>query len=141
MIDFLPFQLMRKYPHMGPADTVIWERFIRANQTYFDKVAYDVKVGTGAEFDTVVNPETGGDVAGLYKSKIDVIGVKDGRNYIIEVKPRADTRALGQVEGYLELARRDLPEISDPRPMVICEGVLPDVEYLSLKKGIEVIVV
>ncbi len=141
MIDFLPFQLMRKYPHMGPADTVVWERFIRANQTYFDKVAYDVKVGTGAEFDTVVNPETGGDAGGLYKKKIDVIGVKDGRNYIIEIKPRADDRALGQVEGYVMLVRRDLPEISDPRPMVICESMVPDTDFFALQKGIEVVVV
>lgn len=141
MIDFLPFQLMRKYPHMGPADTVIWDRFISAFPVAFDKVAYDVKVGTGAEFDTVVNPETGGDIAGLYKSKIDVIGVKDGRNYIVEVKPRADTRALGQVEGYVELARRDIPELSDPRPMIVCEALLPDIEYLSLKRGIELRVV
>lgn len=132
---------MRSYTHMAPLDVAIWERFIRANQTYFDAVAYDVQVGSGPGFDTVVNPESGGNLDALYKKKIDVLGVKDGVHVIVEVKPRADSRALGQVEGYRDLALRDLPGLRGPKMLIVCESIVPDVDYLAGKKGIELAIV
>ena len=141
MPDFIPFQVMRKYPHMGPEDSAIWTRFILSDQTAYDAVAYDVKVGSPPAFDTTVNQETGGSALGLYKKKIDVIGLKEGSYTIIEVKPQIDSRALGQVEGYYELVLRDIPEIRNPSMRVIGEALLPDVSYLAEKKGIGLIVV
>lgn len=141
MPDFIPYQIMRSYTHMASADTVVWERFIRANPTYFDAVAYDVQVGSGPGFDTVVNPETGGDLEALYKKKIDVLGVKDGVHIIVEVKPRADSRAIGQVEGYRDLALRDLPGLKGPKMLIVCESIVPDVDYLAQKKGIALVIV
>ena len=132
---------MHSYTHMASADTVVWERFIRANPTYFDAVAYDVQVGSGPGFDTVVNPDTGGNLDALYKKKIDVLGLKDGVHIIVEVKPRADSRALGQVEGYRDLALRDLPGLKGPKLLIVCESIVPDFEYQAKIKGIEYAVV
>jgi len=132
---------MNRYPHMAPADTAIWTRYIRANQTAFDQVAYDVAVGEGAEFDTVVNPETGGDIRKLYQRKIDVLATKDGITYVIEVKPRASTSAIGQVKGYIRLVERDIPELKNLRALIVTDSMMPEMEFLAKAEGVEIRVV
>ena len=129
------------YPHMGTADAAVWTRYINANPNAFERVWYDVKVGSGPDFSTVVDPATGADVSALYKRKIDVIGLDAGKYTIIEVKPRADTRALGQVKGYKTLALRDLPGIGNPKMLVVCESILPDVLFIAKGEGVELAIV
>lgn len=141
MIDFIAYGVLHKYPHMAPLDTEIWRRYIVANPTAFDAVAYDVAVGAGALFDTVVHRETGADVGRIYQRRIDVVARKGGQYFVIEVKPRAATSSLGQVKGYARLAVRDFPEIGSPIMMVVTDQMLPEMEYLAKEEGVIVVVV
>ncbi len=140
-LDFMPYELRYKYPHMAPADKAIWERFIVANPSAFDSVAYDVPVGIGTDMDTVVNPETGGDINKLYQRKIDVVAVKDGKLFVVELKPRASTAALGQVQGYVVLFKRDYQVGVPVNPVVITDELLPDMEFLAKDAKVNLVVV
>lgn len=125
---------------MMPLDIAIWERFIEANPSAFDEVAYNVAVGGGTEMNTVVNPESGGDINRLYQRKIDVIGkVKEGF-VITEIKPRATTSAVGQVKGYKSLFIRDFKPSGIIDTLVITDELMPDIEFLAKEEGVKILV-
>ena len=140
-LDFVPYEPRYKYPGMAPLDKAIWERFIEKNPLAFEKVAYHVPVGGGTEMNTVVNPETGGDVNKIYQRKIDCVGQNPGQLTVIEVKPRASTSAIGQVEGYGSLLARDYEFDERVRLVILTDELLPDVEFLAKEKGVTVLVV
>jgi len=139
-LDFVPYEKRYKYPGMAPLDKEIWERFVENNPLAFEKVAYHVPVGGGTVMDTVVNPETGGDVNKIYQRKIDVVGFNPGRITVVEVKPRASTSAIGQVEGYASLLVRDYDVNEQVHSIIITDELLPDVEFLAKEKGVKLLV-
>lgn len=141
MPETFPFEKRHWYPHMMPYDVAIWERFIEKYPDAYDFVSYDVKVGSAPEFDTVANPETGGDAINLYKRKIDVIGHKGERIDIIELKPKAGSSALGQVVGYSVLYEKDYSPPTKPNLVVITDQMGRDMDTLASAMGIKVIVV
>lgn len=144
MIDlptYYPYELRSWYPHMKPADVVIWQRFIEKYPGMYDRVSYDVPVGTPPDFNTVVNPVTGGDAIALYKQKIDVVGFIADQIDIIEVKPQAGTKALGQAAGYAHMYARDFEPAVIPRAVVVTDRLTPDLEYVARKLGVLLIVV
>jgi hypothetical protein len=140
-IEWRQYEPLHKYPHMAPADVLIWERFIATNPTAFDLVAYDVPVGAGAEFDTVVVPDTGAHVNRLYQRRIDVVGRSTGHTWVIELKPRASTQAVGQVDAYAVLFRRDYPEHKNVSTMIITDQLLPEMELIAQRSNVTIIVV
>ena len=139
-IIFVPYERRFKYPGMMPLDQAIWERFIAANPGAFDEVAYNVAVGGGTPLDTVVRPETGGDINRLYQRKIDVVGKVKGGFVIAELKPRATTSAVGQVKGYKSLFIRDFNPTGAVDTLVITDQLMPDIEFLAKEEGVKVIV-
>ena len=141
MSDVVPYGLRNNYPHMMPEDRAIWERFIKANPSAYDTCEYDVKVGSPPVFDTVVNQDTGGDAINLYKKKIDVVAYKNGRIDIIELKPRADMRTLGQVRGYGNLYKREFNPPEGINLVVITNELLTDMDHLSVEEGVKLIIV
>lgn len=140
-IAWYPYGKRPWYEHMADADRLIWEIYMTKHPDEFDTVAYDVAVGAGANFDTVVSPATGGDLKRLYQRRIDVLARKGGTTFIIELKPRASTSALGQVVGYNVLAARDFPGEKFGRPIVITDMLLPEMETLAKGFGVDLRVV
>ena len=131
-----PYALRYHYPHMREEDKLIWERFIAKYPTEFDTVDYDVAVGSGPEFSTIVTEATGGDAARIYKKKIDVVAYKGDKVFIIELKPRADARAFGQVLGYEELYKRDIDPNAFIVTMVITDELIIDARMIAAKMGV-----
>lgn len=125
---------------MMPQDVAIWERFIDQNVNFFDSVDYDVTVGSTPQFDTIVNPATGGDAARLYQRKIDVVGYKDNDVYIIEVKPNAGASALGQIQSYATLYKyfRDLN--IKTIPTILTDRMTTDMALLSHEFKIKILI-
>lgn len=139
-LQWYSYEIRNSYPHMAVADSIIWSRFIAQNPSAFDAVAYDVAVGEGATFDTVVNPATGGHIGRLYQRRIDVVG-KSGDNYfIIEVKPRASTAAIGQVKAYRILFERDSGTTSPVSALIVTDALLPEMEMLAKADNVGIII-
>lgn len=140
-IPFTKYEQRSFYPHMAVADTAIWSRYIASHPDAFTEAAYDVAVGAGAEFDTVVSPTTGGDAKRLYQRKIDVVLRDGGGVILVEVKPRATTAAIGQLTGYATLWKRDYPDFPVTQMVIVTDSLAPEMEFLAHDAGVEMIVV
>lgn len=132
---------MRKYPHMKPADVVIWEKFIAQNPSAYENVVYDLAVGTGPEAPEGSDEAIQRDITILGQRKIDVVGFTGNEVHIIEVKPRAGTSAFGQVKGYEALYKKFINENAETKAVVITDSETPDVDLLSEAMGVKVVVV
>lgn len=139
-LDFVPYARRNKYAGMAPLDREIWERFIDANPSAFDEVAYNVHIGEGTPLNTVVNKATGGDINPLYQKKIDVVGKTNAGIVIIEIKPRASTSAIGQVKGYKLVFVRDFKPTEQVEAIILTDSLMPDTEFVAKEEGIKVII-
>jgi hypothetical protein len=137
---FEPKKLFR-YPHMFPLDIAIWERFIDIHGSEFAGFDYDVKVGSGTEPPAGVGDNYARMQTILSKYRIDVVGHKGNELWIIEVKPEAGTVAIGQIEAYTNLYKRDYNPTKKIVGCIVTDRILPDMEYLTKLKGIEYYVV
>lgn len=130
-----------KYPHMFPLDIAIWERFVDRFGSDFLGFTYDVKVGSGTEPAEGVGDNYRRMQAILSKYRIDVVGFKSDAIWIIETKPEAGTVAIGQIEAYTRLYKRDFNPELPITGAIITDRELPDMRYLTNEKGIEYYVV
>jgi len=132
-----PPEKLAKYPHMSPEDVEVWERYLEQHASEWSWFAYDVRVGDGIP----VPPGTPENLARMWhaltQKRIDVVGERNGRIWVIEVKPRCGLSAFGQAMGYRELYRRGFGV--RPGAMVVCEWSDPDAKRLCLNYGIQVV--
>jgi len=119
IVGRFPFAPLSKYPHMKPEDVAVWNRFVAANSGLFDTVDYDVPVGTGADVDPEHPDAIQYDAKILTRKKVDVVAYKGNAVFVIEVKPVANARGLGQILTYLPLWLADHPGELDVRGMVV----------------------
>ncbi len=141
MIDRVPYGKLASYPHMKPADAVIWERFIEKYPDEYDEVIYDLNVGAGYA-DLGDHPqEVQGDYRILTQKKIDVVAFKDDYVDIIEIKPDASMSALGQAIGYVKLYLGYRDPKAEAYATVITDRLKPDMAHLAAHLGVWVVVV
>lgn len=137
---FEPTKLFR-YPHMFPLDIAIWERFIDSPYNDFLGFDYDVKVGSGTTAPSGVGDNYKRMQEILSKYRIDCVGHKPGEIWIIEVKPEAGTIAIGQIEAYTRLYKRDFNPAEKIIGCIVTNRTLPDMDWLTKEKGIEYYIV
>lgn len=137
---FEPKKLFR-YPHMFPLDIAIWVRFLDKFGDNYIGFDYDVKVGSGTEPTEGLSKEYHRMQQILSKYRIDCVGYDDAHIYIIEVKPEAGTVALGQIEAYTRLFKRDYKPTKKIVGMIVTDRELPDMKYLAKAKGIKYYIV
>lgn len=135
------FKKLAKYPHMKPADVEIWEQFIRAKRDFFDRVDYDFHVGDGAAFLPTGEDTPEGRENKLYQRKIDVVGYRDGQVWLVEVKPMADTEALGQILTYQKLYLKSKNANQSPTMMVLTGKITNEMKEIYAGKNVAVLVV
>lgn len=141
MLGRFKFEKLVKYPHMKPADVVIWERFIDAYEDIFDSVDYDVCVGEGADFLPTGEDTPDGRENRLYQKKIDVVGYADEEVMLIEVKREANMKALGQILAYYDMYLRMLERPRNVKKMVLAQSIDKDIKNVFFKNEIEVVIV
>ena len=130
------FKKLAKYPHMKPEDVAVWERFIEKKGSFFDSVDYDMAVGNGRpqRSDLPENIRRDGKI--LTQRKIDVVGYNDLGISIVEIKPIADARALGQIEMYFDLFVAVLGGEGEIFKMVIAGDIEPDLIDTYVRQGV-----
>ena len=132
---------LHKYPHMFPLDIAIWERFLDQFGADYLGFDYDIKVGSGTEPVPGLTEEYQRMQAILSKYRVDVVGYTNNAIYIIETKPEAGTTAIGQIDLYVSLYKRDFNPDRQVKGMIITDRELPDVRWHCQEKGIEIVVV
>ncbi len=141
MPDFVPFAKQPSYPHMRPADVVIWESFLAAYPDAYKEVAYDVMVGDVPDFVMDATDDVGSNITTLYKWKIDVLAKRGGGYDVIEIKPAAGASAIGQVICYDVLLDDVLGDGADTTPVLLTDSVRPNMPRLCAHHGVRLLVV
>ena len=134
----LPYKLLHKYPGMRPKDEVIWDKYIQAHPGIFDSCFYNVPVGDPAHnnFERAEMKFNGG--FGVTQWRVDVVAIRDGLQYVIEVKPYADTHAIGEVLAYRALLIAEGKIRPDARAMIITDNASQILLQVSTLLGIAV---
>mgnify|MGYP001578618229 CR=1 FL=1 len=130
-----------KYPHLKPEDVAVWERFLSANPDFFDSVDYDFRVGEGAPAPENLAENMAADLKVLTQKQIDVVGYKNDVVWIVELKPKADMRALGQVISYEILYKKQEGEQITTKKAVIAGGIENDLAGVYESNAIDVFIV
>ncbi len=124
------FEILSKYPHMKPQDVSIWERFIKCYPEFFNFCDYDVCVGDIRGDTSDLEPEWQKDAEYLGKYKIDIVAYRENNIYIIEVKPKAAAKALGQIIMYDFLYTKDFYPEENTIAMIITDEIMPNMQEL-----------
>lgn len=124
------------YPHMFPLDIAVWERFLDKFGALYEGFQYDVMCGGDYKQFPRWEPEYQKDASVLSKLRIDVIGYQTEQLHLIEVKPRLNPAAIGQVLTYREHFIADYkPELPVRSVIVAGEGD-QNVEKVAEANGI-----
>lgn len=124
---------------MKPADVHIWEKFVRAYPESFSSVDYDVAVGPAPAWLDVENDERAAKESKLYRRKVDVVGYHPDFIALIEVKPFAESKALGQALSYDKLYRDDHPQSRRVVPWVVTNSAQNGYEAIFERLGVHLV--
>lgn len=131
-----PYKKLTKYPHMKPEDVKVWERLLEEEPSLFDTCDYDFALGKGAPTNPDHPEEIQFDHTILTQKKVDVIGYVGNDVYVIEVKPIADMRALGQILTYFELYTAEYKNEGNVYRMVVCGGIERELDTMFQRNDI-----
>lgn len=119
------------YPHMSPLDKMIWDRFIHSHPDKFLRVWYDFRIGDEDPIPEDLPASVRSAWFDLSYWRVDVIGETKDSIFVIEVKPFANSKAIGQALGYAAIFKTDempgLPVV----PVVITDRIFPTTQRVA----------
>ncbi len=133
-----PFQRLSKYAHLRPADIEIWERFLLANPDRFLKVWYDYRVGDPADLDHECLFCANLAWYDLTRWQIDVVAEDREMIYVIEIKPHANAKAIGQALSYAKLFEVEQKPKKPVLPVVLTDVIIPTTQKCAAHCGVEI---
>lgn len=136
-----PPRALFSYPHLGPSDTIIWNKFLDQNPDFFEAVSYDVHVGRGTYNESETDQAIINMAKALTQRRIDVLAEKDGFIYIIELKAHPGITILGQLLGYRVLMLYETRDIPPIKLMSIVDAIDEDLKVCLLNNDIEIVCV
>ena len=106
---------------MMPEDTAVWTKFLESGLLQIREVWYDVRVGQSVKVEG-----SPGDISeriskGLTRKRIDAVAYVGGGLWVIEVKPRANMYAVGQVITYARLFGQEYEAPGAIIPVIISD--------------------
>lgn len=120
-----PYKLLDKYPGIRPRDEVVWDSFIMANPTAFERVWYNVHIGDPALTDDERDHMRRTGMYDVSQWLVDVVAQVDDKFYVIEVKPNAGAGALGQAQAYAKILEAEGKLPAGSIPMVVTDAASP----------------
>lgn len=141
MRDLFKYEKQNNYPHMGPRDKAIYERFIEKYPDVYKMVQYDFHIGDAPPFNTLMDDDTDFNQDMLYRLRIDVVAHTDKGIDIIEVKPDAGTSTIGQIKSYKALYVRDEEPKQPVGMIIVTDRERPNMRYLCQQEGVSLVIV
>lgn len=135
-----PYKLLNKYPGMRIRDEVIWDEYVKRHRDAFIKVWYNVPLGDPFpnEMDAAIAKANGGFEVSQWR--IDVLAEDEDSFAVIEVKPEADSRAIGEALCYAELLKKEWNLAKPVIPIVLTNRISPIMEQVAKMMNVIVIV-
>jgi len=126
------------FPHLKPAEGLLWAAFLRdhvGEYSYFD---YDVRVGRGHP----TSPEQPAFIrvmiAKLSPKRIDAVGWQGEQPTIFEVSPRGGRTLIGACQLYRYLYAETFPAIAAPGCAAVVGSLDPDAARYLAAQGVTV---
>ncbi len=132
--------VMPTYPHMLAEDTEVWSKYLASPLAPIKELWYDVHVGAGIPLPADASDMDKRIAAGISRKRIDVVAAVGGGFWVIEVKPRANMVALGQVITYSRLFVLDYRPQGEVWPVIVCDSADDDLVDQFDELGVAVIV-
>ena len=122
MLDtrLFPTDYRGKYPHMFALDIAVWERFLDKLGDQYIGFYYDITCGKPTTAGDHLPDEYKRDAEILSRLRIDVVGKKVEEIHIIEVKPKANASAIGQLLTYKECYITDYKPSKPVAMLLVC---------------------
>lgn len=130
-----------KYPHMFPLDIAVWERFLDQYGEQYNSFQYDVRCGKPCKTFPHWKENYKHCAEVLSKLRIDVVGHSDDFIDVIEVKPRLNQAALGQVLTYVDLYKKDYMPMLPVRGVIVAGEENINIDPIAENLGILIIIV
>ncbi|MEK7578898.1 MAG: hypothetical protein AAB456_04310 [Patescibacteria group bacterium] len=141
MHERFKFEKRPWYANLREGETFIWNRFIEKYPDAYDEVIYNQHLGSGAEIPEETPENIARDFKLLTQYKIDVVGFKNDKTDIIEIKPYAGSNAIGQVISYQKLFLKYINPAAAPNLVILTDQLRPDTQLLAEQLNIKLIIV
>lgn len=128
-----------KYVHMWQKDYATWTAFLQSEWCEFEEVWYDVHVGRAMAVPVGAAWYMNQVAEGVSRKRIDVVGRMGKALYIIEVKPEANIKGVGQVVTYRDLFNKEFFWPGPVLGMMVATRCDCDILDTANKEGIEII--
>ena len=128
-----------RYPHMAPADAIVWREWIRNHLDTIKAVYYDVHVGSLPHIDPDSEDVIFQIAGGISVKRIDVVVNWGDQIWVVELKPFGNAAAMGQAILYATLFHEAFSDTTPISPVIICNEADRDVRAIAPNFGIQVI--
>ncbi len=129
------------YPHLLPAEGLIWDAWLQGHAAAFDRFDYDIRVGKGhptlPEHPAYIKRM----IQALSPKRIDVVGWKDKVPTIFEVSPRGGRTVVGALFLYRWLWVQQFGPEPPPRLAGVAPRWDPDVRAFLEAQNVALYVV
>jgi len=129
-----------RFQHLRTDEIIIFKRWLILHEKEWEQYDFDVHVGVGVEM-----PEAGEKYSTMYKrltqKRIDVVAKRPREIMLIEIRPRTDHTALGNLLAYRDLFLRDFKPTEHVGLLVVSDEVSADDRYALEKNGVVVEIV
>jgi hypothetical protein len=115
------------FPHLLPAEGIIWYKFLVKYGAGWDRFEYDVRLGGGRPADPSWPPEIAAMAQRLSLKRVDAVGFRGTWPTIFEVSPRGARTVVGALELYAWLYHQAFPQYGVPERAAVVGAVDPDV--------------
>lgn len=107
-------------------DADVWSKYLAAPIAPIKEVWYDVHIGQGIIVSKTADAVTRRVALGVGQKRIDCVVRVGGGWWVVEVKPRANMEALGQVISYTRLFLSEFRPDGEVWPVIVCDEADPD---------------
>ena len=123
------------FPHLKPAEGLLWAAFLRDHAGEYTAFDYDVRVGRGHPTTPEQPDYIKRMIAALSPKRIDAVGWQGTRPTIFEVTPYGHRTLIGALVLYQQLYTEQYPTAVPPSLAAVVARVDPDAERLLAALG------
>lgn len=128
---------LARFPGLIPGEALVLRAWLRDHQSEFDRFDYNVRVGPGQDPGATFTDDMRRMAVLNSQKRIDAVGYKSTTPWIIEVKQRAQSNAIGQLVSLDALWRNDNPTGPAPVMLLVANTLAPDVPITLARYGIQ----
>ncbi len=125
-------------PHVSSEDLILWEQFRRRYAGDYQRLYFDVALGTGEDSPEGTRPAVADAWRRLTKFRADVVGDTGTGWHLIELRPNAGPGAIGALQSYSTLWQMGPPDGRPLHVLLVTDRCSKDIRAVASLAGVEV---